>query len=248
MNKKIPIKKSWGQNFLIDNNIIKNILSSIEPSYVDNFIEIGPGRGALTIPLSKQCKQLYAIEIDPLLSKYLNDQYIDNLHISNKDILKWDPPDETKKYKIIGNLPYNISSPIIFKFLNKNYWDTMIVMVQRELGNRIIAQPNSKNYSRISIMSQTFCNVEKQFDISNNVFYPKPEVQSTLIKFSRKNINLDFNDFSNLIKQAFKQRRKKLKNNLINLNQHPKLKKYSEHRPENISIDEYLEIFNNYVF
>ena len=97
-------------------------------------------------------------------------------------------------------------------------------------------------------MSQTFCNVEKQFDISNNVFYPKPEVQSTLIKFSRKNINLDFNDFSNLIKQAFKQRRKKLKNNLINLNQHPKLKKYSEHRPENISIDEYLEIFNNYVF
>ena len=124
----------------------------------------------------------------------------------------------------------------------------MIVMVQRELGNRIIAQPNSKNYSRISIMSQTFCNVEKQFDISNNVFYPKPEVQSTLIKFSRKNINLDFNDFSNLIKQAFKQRRKKLKNNLINLNQHPKLKKYSEYRPENISINEYLEIFNNYVF
>ena len=248
MNKKIPIKKSWGQNFLIDNNIIKNILSSIEPSYTDNFIEIGPGRGALTIPLSKQCKQLYAIEIDPLLSKYLNDKNINNLNIYNNDILKWEPADKTKKYKIIGNLPYNISSPIIFKFLNENYWNTMVIMVQKELGDRIIAHPNSKNYSRISIMSQTFCDVAKQFDISNNVFYPKPEIQSTLIKFSKKNINLNFNDFSNLIKQAFKQRRKKLKNNLINLNQYPKLKKYSEYRPENISINEYLEIFNNYVF
>jgi len=247
-NKNIPIRKSWGQNFLIDNNIINKIITNIKPNSKDYIIEVGPGQGSLTIPLSKIVSNIHAIEIDPLLVKHLKNKNIKSAIIYNSDILNWEPQDTSIKYKIVGNLPYNISSPIIFKFLNQHYWDEMIIMVQKELADRIIAKPNCKDYSRISVISQTFCIVNSLFNISNNVFYPKPEIQSSLIKFKRIKKDINITEFSLFIKSAFKQRRKKLKNNLTNLHLTPSLNKYAEKRPENISINEYLEIFNNYIF
>ena len=247
-NYNIPIRKSWGQNFLIDENTINKIIHSINPNKKDHIIEIGPGRGALTNELAHLVKYLTIIEIDPLLTNELKKYKYTNTKIINKDVLKWIPENINHKYKIVGNLPYNISSPIIFKFLELQCWNKMIIMVQKELADRIISKPNSKDYSRISVMSQTFTNVKRVFNISKNVFHPKPEIESSLIVFLKKNINVNYEKFSQLIKMAFKQRRKKLKNNLINLSKISSINKFSDKRAENISVLEFIKIYNNYIF
>ena len=241
----IPIKKSWGQNFLVDDNTINKIINIIKPNNNDNILEIGPGHGALTKKLLDLSNNLYAIEIDPMLCKSLKANY-SNLNIINKDILKWED-NEFKYNKIVGNIPYNISSQIIFKFLNKK-WDTMILMVQKELANRIISPEGSKEYGRISVMVQIFCKVEYVCDISKNVFHPKPKVDSGILKFNRINRNVDIENFSLFIKEAFKQRRKKLKNNLKNICDYKLIKEYAEKRPEEISPKTYLILFNKIYF
>lgn len=241
----IPIKKSWGQNFLIDHNTINKIINIIEPNNKDNILEIGPGHGALTKKLLDLSNNLYAIEIDPMLCESLKTNY-SNLNIINKDILKW-KDDDIKCNKIVGNIPYNISSQIIFKFLNKK-WDTMVLMVQKELANRIISPEGSKEYGRISVMVQNFCKVEYVCDISKNVFHPKPKVDSGILKFNRINTNIDIDNFSLFIKEAFKQRRKKLKNNLKNICDYKLIKDYGEKRPEEISPKRYLILFNKIYF
>ena len=241
----IPIKKSWGQNFLIDDNTINKIINIIEPNNKDNILEIGPGHGALTKKLLDLSNNLYAIEIDPMLCESLKTNY-SNLNIINKDILKW-KDDDIKCNKIVGNIPYNISSQIIFKFLNKK-WDTMVLMVQKELANRIISHEGSKEYGRISVMVQNFCKVEYVCDISKNVFHPKPKVDSGILKFNRINTNVDIDNFSLFIKEAFKQRRKKLKNNLKDFCNLEIIEKYAHKRPEEISPKEYLILFNKIYF
>ena len=241
----IPIKKSWGQNFLVDNNTINKIINIIEPNEKDNILEIGPGHGALTKELLHLSNNLYAIEIDPLLCKNLKKKFI-NLNIINADILKWED-DKIKYNKIVGNIPYNISSQIIFKFLTKK-WDTMILMVQKELANRIISNEGSKEYGRISVMVQNFCEVEYAFDISKNVFHPKPKVDSGILKFKRINTSINIQKFSLFVKEAFKQRRKKLKNNLKNICDYKLIEEYAEKRPEEISPKTYLILFNKIYF
>ncbi len=241
----IPIKKSWGQNFLIDYNTINKIINIIKPNNKDNILEIGPGHGALTKQLLYLSNNLYAIEIDPMLCESLKNNY-NNLNIINEDILKWE--DNKLKYnKIVGNIPYNISSQIIFKFLNKK-WDTMILMVQKELANRIISPEGSREYGRISVMVQNFCNVEYVCDISKNVFHPKPKVDSGILKFNKINTTINIDKFSLFIKEAFKQRRKKLKNNLKNICDYKVIKEYGEKRPEEISPKTYLILFNKIYF
>ena len=118
-NKDIPIKKSWGQNFIIDDNTIKKIIRIIKPHKDEHIIEIGPGRGALTISLLKKVKKITALEIDPLLTEYLNKKNLSNLELCNIDFLKWEPDFKNTK-RVIGNLPYYISSPIIFNLNTKN--------------------------------------------------------------------------------------------------------------------------------
>tara|TARA_B110001454_G_scaffold17299_1_gene15555 strand:+ start:1573 stop:2355 length:783 start_codon:yes stop_codon:yes gene_type:complete len=241
----IPIKKSWGQNFLIDKNTINKIIKIIEPNNKDSILEIGPGHGALTRKLLHLSKNLCAIEIDPMLCENLKNKYSD-LEIVNKDILKWD--DNIIYYnKIVGNIPYNISSQIIFKFLNKK-WDTMILMVQKEMAKRITSPEGSKKYGRISVMVQNFCKVEYMCDISKNVFHPKPKVDSGILKFSKINTSIDIDKFSLFIKEAFKQRRKKLKNNLKNICDYKLIEEYAEKRPEEISPKTYLILFNKIYF
>ncbi len=241
----IPIKKSWGQNFLIDENIINKIIQVINPNKNDTILEIGPGHGALTKELLNLSKKIYAVEIDPMLCKQLNNQY-KQLELFNEDILKWDEKD-IQFDKIVGNIPYNISSQIIFKFLNKK-WDVMVLMLQKELAKRIVSKEGSKEYGRISVMAQNFCDVSYMFDISKNVFYPKPKIDSGVLEFKRKKTVTDIDKFSIFIKEAFKQRRKKIKNNLKDLCDFKLIEKYADKRPEEISPKEYLNLFNKIYF
>ena len=241
---KIPIKKSWGQNFLIDPNTISNIIDLIDPRKEDIILEIGPGHGALTYKLTKQCKELYAVEIDPLLCKELNKKKLDNLILFNEDILKWDYNNKkNEKIKIAGNLPYYISSPIIFKFLKYDYWESMTIMLQKEVAERIVSKYNTKNYSRISIMCQTFCEVKYETNISKNSFHPIPKVDSAIIKLIKNKSDINIKDYSSLIKKSFSQRRKTLKNNLKKHIDLKYIEEYNLKRPQELTIKDYINLY-----
>ena len=243
-NNSIPIKKSWGQNFIIDKNTINKIIKIINPKINEHIIEIGPGKGALTFPLSKLVKKITAVEIDPMLTHFLKQSKIKNISIINEDFLKW-KNNFTSKIKIVGNLPYYISSPIIFKLLENTYVTEIIIMVQKELGMRICAKPNTKDYSRISILCQPFCDVSYECDISKNIFIPKPKVDSCLVRLNKKNSPINIESFSKFIKQAFTHRRKKLKNNLKDYSLDYNI---SDKRPEDISVIEYIDLYKKYFF
>ena len=242
---KIPIKKKWGQNFLIDKNTIQKIIKIINPNENDSILEIGPGKGAMTIPLCNKVKNIHGVEIDPMLINYLKEKKIKNLKLTNIDILKYENSKLLNYNKIIGNIPYNISSQIIFKFIKENFWESMIFMLQKELAQRIISKHDTKNYGRISVMVQTFSNVTLERNISKNVFIPKPKVDSCILKMTKKDSELPFDKFSEFIKESFKQRRKKLKNNLKTLCDIKLLGAFADKRPENISIENFKNLYKN---
>jgi 16S rRNA (adenine1518-N6/adenine1519-N6)-dimethyltransferase len=240
-----PFRKKWGQNFLRDPNTITKILNCLNICKEDIILEIGPGDGALTDGLSTLVKEIHVVEIDPLLVTQLTKKKYPNVNIHLGDILKWDLTQLPENTKIIGNLPYYISSPILFRLLELNNWERMVLMFQKEVAQRIVSHSGRKSYGRISVMCQVYCDVKIEFAVSKNVFQPKPRVDSAVLNFRRKNIHLpEFEPFSNFVKQAFSQRRKKLKNN------HPKafkagiLEKWADMRPEEISPGDYIQIYN----
>ena len=246
--KNIKPKKKWGQNFLVDQNICKKIVKSINTNNVNQILEIGPGTGAITSLLSEKIKKITAIEIDSNLCNILNDKKIDNLKIINEDILKTKLDNFNHKI-IVGNLPYYITTPIIFKLFNsKMPWEEMYFLMQKEVADRIVAKPGTKIYGRLTIMTQIFSEVKRLFNISSKVFRPIPNVESTLVKFTRKKIIKiqDYNRFEKIIRSIFNQRRKKLKNCIsidMNLNLPPN-SDLLDKRPEEISIEEYIELIN----
>ena len=238
-------RKKWGQNFLRDPNTITKIINFLQPCTSDNILEIGPGDGALTNQLSKQIDHIHVVEIDPLLVTQLEKNKYPNVTIHQGDILEWDLNQLKGEVKIIGNLPYYISSPILFKMLAWQNWERMVLMFQKELAQRIVSKHGNKSYGRISVMCQVYCEVKIEFIVSKNVFQPKPEVDSAVLTFFPKEKELpEFNNFSNLIKQAFSQRRKKLKNNLPETYKLGKIEKWANSRPEEISPDEFIQIYN----
>tara|TARA_Y100000994_G_scaffold64616_1_gene52597 strand:+ start:216 stop:953 length:738 start_codon:yes stop_codon:yes gene_type:complete len=243
----IPIRKSWGQNFIIDDNTINKIIKIINPKKNEHIIEIGPGRGAITLPLLEQVKHITAIEIDPMLVEFLKNKNKNNLTIENQDFMDWIPSFECER-RVFGNLPYYISSPIIFKLIKDGRFNEIIIMLQKEVGLRMLANEDSKDYSRMSVMAQTFCDVKYETDISKNIFNPKPNVDSCIISLKRKKINLDFSKYSDFIRYAFQHKRKKIKNNLKNHLDGSGIKVLGERRAENISVNEYIDIFNKYFF
>ena len=246
-NLNIPIRKSWGQNFIIDKNIINKIVRIIQPEKNEHIIEIGPGKGAITMPLLDKVQSITAIEIDPLLIQYLENKKKTNLILENEDFMDWIPSFKNKR-RVVGNLPYYISSPIIFKLIKDERFHEIIIMLQKELGLRMLAKPHSKDYSRISVMAQTFCDIKYETDISRNVFNPKPNVDSCIISLKRKKIKLDFDKYSRYIRYAFQHKRKKIKNNLKNYISEEGLKVFGERRAQDISVNEYIETFNKYFF
>ena len=239
-----PFRKKWGQNFLKDPNTITKIINCLDIKNDDIVLEVGPGDGALTDELCRKNIPIHAIEIDPLLIDYLSEKKLPNLYLYHQNILEWDFSILSKNCKIIGNLPYYLSSPILFHFLNIQKWERMVLMFQKEVAERIVSTPNSKSYGRLSVMSQVYTNVNIKFIVKKNIFYPRPEVDSAVVVFSPKKNNLpDMDSFSKFIKLAFSHRRKMLKNNLHNNYKIDPFKKYNNMRPEEISPIEYIKLF-----
>lgn len=220
LNNK-PLKK-FGQNYLVDKNTILKFVNSFEPKIDDHLIEIGPGRGAITTELTSRTKLLTAIEIDNRIIGELSEKF-PQVNFINDDIIKIDlskilNPDY--KYRVIGNIPFNLTSPIFFKLIhNRNYFIDASFIIQLEVAQRIIAKPNSKNYGILSVLLNYFAEVNLKFVISPNAFYPKPKVNSAVIKldFNKKlDDNLDIHLFTKVVKASFGNRRKTLKNSLNN--------------------------------
>ena len=214
----ITLNKNLGQNYLIDKNKRNQIIGFGDVDKNDVVLEIGTGIGTLTIELAKKAKKVIAIEQDEnickILAKRLKDEKIDNVELINDDALKVDFP---KFNKIIANLPYQISSPITFKFLDYDF-DLAILMYQKEFADRMNGEVGSKNYSRLSAMLYFKCNVETLTNVSAESFIPKPKIDSTVIKMTPKENRIsddDFNIYSNFTKALFQHRNKKIKNALI---------------------------------
>lgn len=221
-------QKSLGQNFLWDRNIAKKIIEALKPQDDDVILEIGPGRGILTEVLMDSRISFYiGIEIDrnlvELLESKIKEKSLGNFLILHQDFLDFSIEEfeqiRNKKIKVLGNIPYHLTSSILFKILdNREYITTCVLMLQKEVAERIVSPPASKNYGILSVLLQLFADVNHLFDVSPNCFVPKPKVESSVIKISPKR-NLFYEDkyefLKKVVKKAFNQRRKKLLNSLF---------------------------------
>ena len=251
-------KKSLGQNFLIDKNILKKIVDINIFNSETEIIEIGPGTGNLTDYLiRKNPKKIFTIEKDQELSKNLVDKFFGRAEIINKDILKFfDYRIFNKNTIIIGNLPYNISSQILVKFiLDNNFkFKALIFMFQKEMANRILANVNSKNYGRLSILSNWKFEIKKLFDIKPSSFYPRPKVESSLLLFKEKKEKFPLRDSKNLEKITnilFNQRRKKIRKSINYIFRNNKkvingLNLNLDLRPQNLDVETYYNLALKY--
>ena len=248
-------KKRLGQHFLHDKNIINKIISHLEISEQDKFIEIGPGDGALTTPLLERLKDITLIEKDQDLIPILENKYSHKkVTIINQDILKCELSNLIKKNtRIVGNLPYNISTEIIFRLLPffEDIKD-LHFMLQKEVIDRIVATPGTKVYGRLSIMTQVYFTVKKLFDISPNVFTPKPKVDSAYMRLVPKNYIFDSlmheKKFKDTVSTVFSARRKMIKTSLKGIIDSQLLQKISidpSSRPEILSVQNYIDISKN---
>lgn len=255
-------KKNFGQNFIVDENIIDNIIKKSDIKENSLIIEIGPGAGSLTTKMSSVAKNVLCYEIDEKLNTVLSESLKDlnNVDIIFKDFLKADVKEDIKKYDydnlyVIANLPYYITTPIIMKIIeDKINVDKIVVMVQKEVGDRFKAIPGSKDYNSLSIYLSYYFNVKKLMDVSRNVFLPKPNVDSIVVEFEKNNKNYQVVNeklFFKLVKDSFVQKRKTLKNNLKGYDLEKIeniLKKYDMDlsiRAENMSIEIFIDISNN---
>ncbi|MBT3197154.1 MAG: 16S rRNA (adenine(1518)-N(6)/adenine(1519)-N(6))-dimethyltransferase RsmA [Gammaproteobacteria bacterium] len=217
-------RKRFGQNFLHDQNVIQKIVSAIRLRKEDLLIEIGPGEGALTCQLLPQLSAMHAIELDRDLIPQLQQRCssIGNLTLHNADVLKFDfsaidEPD--RPLRVVGNLPYNISTPLIFHLLqHQTRIQDMHFLLQKEVVDRLAAAPNSRTYGRLSVMIQRYCRVEPLFTIGPGAFNPPPKVNSSVVRLTPWKIAPvaieDESHFSQLVAAAFSQRRKTVRNSL----------------------------------
>lgn len=218
-NNPKPLKR-FGQNYLVDQNIVKKIISEFEPKEADQIIEIGPGRGVLTRYLAETNANVNAVEIDRRVIEDLRERFL-SIKFINEDFLKTDLQKliSNKKLRIIGNIPYNITSPILFKLIDdlEVLLDAMF-MVQYEVAKRIISKPRTKDYGILAVVLQKFFDVKFCFKVPSTVFYPKPKVDSAIIHLIPKSIFASFDKklFINIVKASFGNRRKNLKNSLSN--------------------------------
>ena len=250
---RVKAKKSLGQNFLIDKNILKKIVDVGNINSNDKVLEIGPGTGNLTEYIVKaNPKTIIVVEKDFNLTKLLKIKFKKKVKIINDDILKITEDFYNEKFIIYGNLPYNISTQILaFWCLSKKIKvKKLILMFQKEVADRIVAKVNTKNYSRITILSNWKFNIKKLFDINPECFSPRPKIKSSLLEFTPKKNIVDIKYPKNIEKITnifFSQRRKMVKKNFMKL-----FKNYDEvsklvnirltDRPQNIPIEKFLEI------
>ena len=252
---KLKPNKKLGQNFLIDKNIIRKIIETVKINDKSEILEIGAGTGNLTeFLINKKPKQIYLIEKDKKLFEILKNKFGNKIEIFNEDILRFSRNNILSKNSIIfGNLPYNISSKILTKFIfniEKFKFKTLVFMFQKELADRIVANVNTSSYGRLSILCNWKFDVEKVFEISPNSFYPKPKVKSTLLIFRPKDQIFNFDNPKSLeiiTNIFFNQRRKKIKKQFIylfknNLEIINKLNIDMDLRPQNLTPETYFKL------
>lgn len=245
-------RKRFGQNFLQNKAIIHQIIQAFNPQPTERILEIGPGLGALTAPLLRQAKQLTAIEIDRDLHAHLTTLCADlgALHLLNADALAIDYREFGPHLRLIGNLPYNISTPLLIHLLHyTDCIDDMSFMLQKEVVDRVVALPGCKAYGRLSVMVQYHCAVESLFDVPPSAFYPEPKVDSAIIRLTpyrtRPYPAVDLAQLERVTKQAFSMRRKTLANNLKPLLARDALIALGidpQRRPETLSVAEFVQL------
>ena len=223
------LKKKFGQNFIVDENIINSIINKSEIDKDTLVIEIGPGAGSLTFKLAGASKNVLCYEIDTTLQEVLKESIseCDNVEVIYQDFLQTNVLKDLEKYSykklyVVANLPYYITTPIIVKIIEDSIpVDKMVVMVQKEVGDRFKAVPGNKDYGSLSVFLNYYFDVKKVLDVSCNVFIPKPNVDSIVVEFKKKDIVpevIDKDLFFKLIRDSFSQKRKTLRNNLKGYN------------------------------
>jgi len=242
-------RKRFGQNFLVDQQIINQIVSTISPKKNDNIIEIGPGKGALTFPLIDYLESIHVIEIDRDLIALLQKKNNIKITIHESDALVFNFDQFKQKVRIVGNLPYNISSPLLFHLLN--YRDNIIdmtFMLQKEVVDRIVAPPGSKVYGRISVIMQTFFDTELMFVVPKESFDPQPKIESAILYLKTKKQPLVQNSkpLEEIVKIAFSQRRKTLKNCLKSVLNQSQTDIDLSQRAEMLSAENFVTLMNDY--
>lgn len=250
-------RKRFGQHFLCDQQVISRIVVALAPKPDQHLIEIGPGQGALTVPILKSVKQLEVIELDRDLipDLELRCDRLGQLTIYNQDALEFDfaaIKKNDKKLRVFGNLPYNISTPLIFHLLEfAPIISDMHFMLQKEVAKRLAAPADADDYGRLSVMVQYHCQVDLLFDVSPVAFHPPPQVQSSIVRltphrtlpYSAKNFKL----FADIVRNAFGQRRKTLRNSLkkmVDDDVWAQVQIRSDLRAENLSVKDFVAISN----
>lgn len=249
-------RKRFGQHFLTQHAIIEKIVCALQPQSDDHLIEIGAGPGALTHPITEIVKHLYVIEIDRDLCKNLRTQYPNSkVTLFEQDALTFDftslcSPE--KKMRIFGNLPYNISTPLLFHLLQyAPHIKDMLFMLQKEVVARLVALPSHNTYGRLSVMIQYACQVKRLFDVAPHAFSPPPKVMSSIVTLrpyaKKPYVAKDFTLFSKIVATAFQHRRKTLKNalrSLVSTDIFEKIDLDPLRRPETLSVEEYVKLSN----
>jgi 16S rRNA (adenine1518-N6/adenine1519-N6)-dimethyltransferase len=250
---RLIAKKSLGQNFINDKNFLQKLSSLIITNNKSLIIEIGPGKGALTRELiKKEVKQILVIEKDDRLINNLKifSKEFKNLKVIHQDALKIDYNKIIKKNSIIvGNLPFNISSNLLMNWISLNKWPPlykkMYLMFQKEVGERILATHGSKQYGRLSVITQSRCKIKKLVVAKSQIFSPEPKVDGIVLEFTphSKNIDMNIKNLEIIVRNAFSQRRKKIKTTLSSyIHYLDRLSINSNLRPENLSVTEYCKL------
>ncbi len=247
-----PAKKALGQNFLHDQQVIQRIVASLSPRPGETVIEIGPGRGALTDLLLDSGCNLHVIEFDYALADYWQSraEQCDNLTVHQGNVLKVDlnAIASGRPIKVIGNLPYNISSQILISLLSVEGIVDSVVMLQLEMVERIVAEPNNKTYGRLSVMLQQHFYCDKIFKVPSGAFTPAPKVDSAMLRLTPKkpqDVLQDTDRFAEIVKAAFAQRRKTLRNNLKKLITAEQMQTAGINptlRAENLSVEDFVRL------
>ena len=251
---QIKPKQSLGQNFLVDQNVVRNIVESLELSKDDFVLEIGPGLGVMTLLVQPLVKKLVAVEVDKRLADILMENFagLENFTLYQEDFLKFNTKSLNfpTPMRIIGNIPYHITSPIIFKvFEARDHVRDMTLLMQREVADRIVAKPNCKAYGILSVISQAYTDVKNLLQVPRTVFSPRPKVDSSLVRWTFTNeraaqIN-DHQFFRDVVRRAFGQRRKMLRNSLKDiLPEGGSVSIELTRRPEHLSVNEWIQLSN----
>lgn len=247
--------KHFGQHLLNNIHYLEKILNALAPQKQDLLVEVGPGMGALTKVVLPYCNHLHVVEIDKRFIEYLELNFdASQLTVHGQSALDFDFNSlitDERKIRILGNLPYNISTPLIFHFLEfKNQIQDMLFLLQTEVVDRMAAPPGDKTYGRLSVMVQYHCHVHSLFHVPPSAFTPPPKVNSSVVQltpYQRNDIALNYNTFKNIVNAAFQQRRKTISNALHAFISKPQLIAIEidpQQRAETLSVEDYVRISN----